>query len=79
MRATFDPDSGRRTDLSVGPGERVGRMELLAGTIGSYKNPRSCRDANLDDPTESDELIMLANHLVRIMGARRKPIDAAAR
>ena len=70
MRRAFDPKSGPLTDSSVDEGEREARSALFAGAIGSYKNPHSHRDVNLDSPDEAVEIILLANHLLRIVDAR---------
>ena len=39
MRAAFAPETGPLTDPNMDRGEQVGRMELFAGAIASYKNP----------------------------------------
>jgi len=67
MRKAFDVEKGPLTDLSAERGEREARSSLFAGAIGSYKNPQSHREVNLDDPARAMEVVMLGNHLMYIV------------
>jgi uncharacterized protein (TIGR02391 family) len=70
MRKAFHPENGALTDQSAEAGERQALMELFSGAIGSYKNPQSHRDVNLENPIQAMEIILLANQLLRIAEAR---------
>jgi uncharacterized protein (TIGR02391 family) len=70
MRKAFDTNGGSLTDMQAEPAERQARSDLFAGTMGSYKNPHSHPNVALNNLDEAAEIIMLANHLLRIVDAR---------
>ncbi|WFU71424.1 TIGR02391 family protein [Bradyrhizobium sp. CB2312] len=69
MRKAFNVFAGPLSDYSAESAERQARSDLFAGAIGSYKNPHSHRDVLLDNPAEVAEIMMFANHLLRIVDA----------
>jgi uncharacterized protein (TIGR02391 family) len=70
MRKAFHEDTGPLTDKSVEKSERQARSALFSGSIGSYKNPHSHREVDLNEPNEALEIVLLANHLLRIVDGR---------
>jgi uncharacterized protein (TIGR02391 family) len=72
IQDAFSQGKGPLADTTAPSAEQVSRMNLFLGAIGSCKNPQSHRDVNLDDPVEAVEIILLANHLLRIVDTRTK-------
>lgn len=68
-RRAFHEVNGPLTDTSVPVPERQALSSLVAGAIGSYKNPHSHRKVKLS-VEESVEMIILASHLLKIVEVR---------
>jgi uncharacterized protein (TIGR02391 family) len=73
----FNENNGPLRDPAAQPSERIALRNLFVGAHGSYKNPHSHRNVPLDDPDEAAEIIMLANHLLRIVDSRRATAEGA--
>jgi uncharacterized protein (TIGR02391 family) len=78
MRKAFHEDTGPLTDLTAEKSERQARSALFAGAIGSYKNPHSHRDVDIQEADEAWEIVLLANHLLRIVDQRKAAIANTA-
>ncbi|GBE07070.1 MAG TPA: TIGR02391 family protein [Phycisphaerales bacterium] len=71
VRKAFDKTNGPLTDEEQPEAECDALAHLFAGAIGSYKNPHSHRTVTINDPTEAQEMVILASHLLRIIDSRR--------
>lgn len=68
-RKAFHESSGPLTDQSKPVSERLALSHLVAGALGSYKNPHSHRKVELT-AEEAVEMIILSSHLLKIVDVR---------
>jgi len=68
-RKAFHESTGALTDQSVPVSERLALSHLMAGALGSYKNPHSHRKVKLT-AEEAVEMIILGSHLLKIVDVR---------
>lgn len=62
--------AGPLTDMAAPTGERVALLNMMAGALGSYKNPHSHRRVHLS-AEDTSEMIVMASHLMKIVEPAR--------
>ena len=67
MRRVFNEDNGPLTNFSLETAEKQSVAHLFAGSYGYFRNPNAHHDVPLDSPEEALEIVLLANHLLRIV------------
>ena len=73
-RRAFDAKNGPLTDMPKPTAEREALAHLVAGALGSYKNPHSHRKVQLS-VEEAVEMVILASHILKIVESRVAPSE----
>lgn len=67
LAKAFDPERGPLTDTEAPTSEQKGVRDLFIGAFAAHRNPGAHRRVTLDDAAEVIEIVLLANHLLRII------------
>lgn len=77
MREAFNPTNGPLADRTSLKSEQEAMANLFAGAIGLYKNSSSHRTGTVQDPAIAVEVVVLANHLLRLVEERKQVVNKA--
>jgi len=76
MRTVFSPDKPRlkinELETLSQKDEQRGYMEIMAGCMVGIRNPRAHEQGCVDDPCTALEMLIWANHLIRIVKASKR-------
>ena len=75
MRKAFNPLNGPLADQKESTPKREATSALFAGAIGRFKNDESHSEGNVASAQEAIEIILLANHLLRLLDSRPSQSD----
>jgi len=78
MRDAFKPANGPLIDKTGLKSEQEAMANLFAGAIGLYKNSSSHRTETVRDPAVAVEVIVLANHLLRLVEERKAAVASGS-
>ena len=70
MDAFNEKSAGPLVDEAAPPSEQEAIRFLMAGSVGWFKNPRSHRSLELEDPEKIGRMLMVASYLMRTVETR---------
>ena len=76
LRAAWHDEQGPLTDDNLEPAEKQAVSALFSGAYGYFRNPAAHRDVDIDTAEQAVEIILFANHLMRMTEAAHLRLQA---